>query len=383
MSTKPDLTQIEIFRPGTFHSMEGEDVVITNSDLQNIASRYDASFDAPIVIGHPENDMPAYGWVKGLTFDESKKRLVADVDITDEDFKRAVKAQKFKKISASFFAPDAPANPKPGHLYLRHVGFLGAAAPAVHGLKSVQFAGAKNRIITLNFSENKMSLLDRLKDFIANKIGPEQSNDIFNDDDFEKLIAEDEADKAQEALADVTAAPAVEEPKAEAIADNPNAEDEDEKKNEASFSSLRQREAALAKRENAVKAQALTLVHQGNLSFAEGLVKAGKILPKQREDIARVLDSVAQSPSNISFSDGRKKNAATALKDILRELPRTVSFGETVPPEEKKEAASFNAPDNFETDPERLELYEKAKAYQLSHPDVDFASAVQAVEGTL
>ena len=58
----------------------------------------------------------------------------------DAAFAETVAAGRFKKIFASFYSPDAPANPVPGVYYLRHVGFLGAQPPAVTGLRSPEFA---------------------------------------------------------------------------------------------------------------------------------------------------------------------------------------------------------------------------------------------------
>ncbi len=41
----------------------------------------------------------------------------------DPAFAEMVEAGRFKKISASFYAPSASGNPVPGTYYLRHVGF--------------------------------------------------------------------------------------------------------------------------------------------------------------------------------------------------------------------------------------------------------------------
>lgn len=66
--------------------------------------------------------------------------LNAEPHQVDPEFAEMVNAGRFKKISASFYTPDAPNNPVPGVYYLRHVGFLGAQPPAVKGLKQAEFA---------------------------------------------------------------------------------------------------------------------------------------------------------------------------------------------------------------------------------------------------
>jgi hypothetical protein len=60
----------------------------------------------------------------------------------EQNFEEAVRSGRFKKISASFYPPDHPNHPVPDarEPYLRHVGFLGAKAPAVKGLETPQLA---------------------------------------------------------------------------------------------------------------------------------------------------------------------------------------------------------------------------------------------------
>ncbi len=61
------LEQIEILRTGQHTASSGKQVEIRPDDLERIAAGYDPKFhEAPVVIGHPENNQPAYGWVKGL-----------------------------------------------------------------------------------------------------------------------------------------------------------------------------------------------------------------------------------------------------------------------------------------------------------------------------
>lgn len=131
--------RVEIMRPGRFTPSTGNEVEFREDTLRLIATSYDAAKSpAPVVVGHPKTNEPAFGWVKGLDFAEGT--LGAYIADLEPSFAEAVKAKRYQKVSASFFRPDAPANPRPGVFYLRHVGFLGAAAPAVPGLKPVSFA---------------------------------------------------------------------------------------------------------------------------------------------------------------------------------------------------------------------------------------------------
>ena len=130
---------LQIFRAGRHTAMSGAVLDFSDADLAATAAAYDpARSEAPIVVGHPKTDGPAYGWVRSLSFAEGG--LEAEPHQVDPAFAELVDAGRFKKISASFFTPDAPNNPVPGVYYLRHVGFLGAQPPAVKGLRSPEFA---------------------------------------------------------------------------------------------------------------------------------------------------------------------------------------------------------------------------------------------------
>ncbi|MFA5598912.1 MAG: hypothetical protein WDA26_15220 [Pusillimonas sp.] len=144
---------IEIFRPGKFKAMNGKEIEFSASMLQDIAANYNTSvYQAPLVIGHPKVEDPAYGWVKNLSFADGK--LKAEPESVVEEFAGIVSAGLYKNVSASFFAPDHPANPAPGKYYLKHVGFLGATPPAVSGLKAVSFASGDEQEICFEFSDN-------------------------------------------------------------------------------------------------------------------------------------------------------------------------------------------------------------------------------------
>jgi len=140
---------IEVFRAGTFKPMGGEAQTITEANLREIASAYDRdTAPAPVVIGHPETDTPAFGWVEHLYVEGGI--LKATLQDTVSEFADVVKEGRYKRVSISLFLPRSSANPKPGKFYLKHVGFLGATAPAVPGLKPVKFTGDAAGSLTLS-----------------------------------------------------------------------------------------------------------------------------------------------------------------------------------------------------------------------------------------
>ncbi|MCX8009877.1 MAG: GPO family capsid scaffolding protein, partial [Ignavibacteria bacterium] len=122
-----------IFRTGKHTDSAGNEREWNESDLDKIVEGYNPTkHEAPIVIGHPKTNSPAYGWIEKLkrvgdTLYASAKQLVPE-------FVEMVKKGLFKKRSISLY-PDGT---------LRHVGFLGATPPAVKGLPDVEFEDEQN-----------------------------------------------------------------------------------------------------------------------------------------------------------------------------------------------------------------------------------------------
>ncbi len=144
MATPPD---IAILRPGTYTDINGVVVSFGRPEMEQIVASYDAANPAPLVIGHPKTDDPAWGWVGGVRID-GDTLVVAPADV-EPAFAETVRAGRYRKISPSFYPPNNPANPTPGKWSLKHVGFLGAAAPAIKGLGTVAFADAADASITI------------------------------------------------------------------------------------------------------------------------------------------------------------------------------------------------------------------------------------------
>lgn len=64
-SSKP----IQIFKPGKRTAMSGVTLDFSDADLQATAAAYDpAKHEAPLVVGHPKHDDPAYGWAASLAY---------------------------------------------------------------------------------------------------------------------------------------------------------------------------------------------------------------------------------------------------------------------------------------------------------------------------
>jgi len=128
---------IEIFKAGRHTSDSGESLDFSSADIRDMADCYSPAMrEAPLTVGHPASNLPAYGWVKGLTATADGRLLMRPGQV-DANFAEMVKSGRFKKRSASFYPPNHPSNPRPGKWYLRHVGWLGAQQPAIAGLKDL------------------------------------------------------------------------------------------------------------------------------------------------------------------------------------------------------------------------------------------------------
>ena len=199
-------SSLHIFRAGTHHGANGSVIDYTEEDVEAIADLYDPDrHEAPLVIGHPADNQPAFGWVADLAADGADLR--AEPRQVEENFEEAVRQGRFKKISASFYPPDHPNHPVPSasEPYLRHVGFLGAKAPAVKGLETPQLADDED-LDTVTFDlahdmdddSDARTVLQRL----AEMLGVPMSDGSGPEDLQEREEAEENANRGASAQAE-------------------------------------------------------------------------------------------------------------------------------------------------------------------------------------
>jgi len=322
---KTKTAPIEIFKAGSHVAMSGAAFDFSESDLQATVAAYDpAKHEAPLVVGHPKTDDPAYGWTQSIALAEGK--LVATPRDVDPAFAELVNSRRFSKISASFYPPDSPANPVPGVYYLRHIGFLGAQPPAVKGLKTPSFADADADFITLEFSEIETNR--------------EESTAMTPEEIAAKQADLDRREAEIKAKADANA----------------------------------QKDAEFAERENRIKAaEAKTKTDEIN-QFVDGLVKEGKVLPKDQSNLVAFMS--AENPGDaIDFAeDGHvvKKTGAEWLRGFLSGLQKQVEFAEI-----DKRGTKTTAATDDQAIARRAREY-KARMDKVGE-NISFAEAVDAV----
>jgi hypothetical protein len=330
---------IEIFRAGRRTADSGEVYFITEADVAACAAAYDpALHEAPLTVGHPASNHPAYGWVKSLQVGAGGV-LTSSHKQVEPQFAELVADGRLKKRSASFYHPEDPQNPKPGAWYLRHVAYLGAQPPAVKGLKDIEFSedGASRAV---NFSEA----------IAPTNSTPSNQENTMTPEEMQAKI--DTANKATEA-----ANKAAEEAKA--------AKEAAEKKATDATTQL----ASFAE-------SAKTQRNAGHVSFAEGEVKAGRLLPKDKGAAVAVLNLLAESQP-VEFSEGDSTKKVTPvewLKGLIAAAKPVVSFGEHAPGAGNQPSAGSS---KGKTD---AEIDTDAKAYARQNK-VSYAEAVSAVIG--
>lgn len=311
--------RIKMLKPGKFTSMSGKVVKFTEADLQATAAAYNPEIlSAPFVIGHPKHDDPAYGWIGAVEFADGI--LNGTANQVDTAFAEMVNSGKFSRVSLALYEPDSPNNPVPGVYYPKHLGFLGAMAPAVKGLGTVSLSEGEVGVIELgDWSDRTIArLLRSLKNKLIEKFGTEDAEAALPEWDIESV--------QEEALRP--------EIKTEAALEPAFAETKTEEEAMAlTTEQLAAREVDLQKREETLKKKETAGVHSANVAFAEGLVAAGKLLPANREALVGCLDFAAgiKDGDVISLGEGdakKEKPVIEVLQDIFSSYPKIIEFGE-------------------------------------------------------
>lgn len=388
---------LQIFKPGRHTAMSGVALAFSESDLAASAAAYDpALFEAPLVVGHPKLDAPAYGWVKSVAFTDGA--LDAEPQQVDPAFAEMVSAGRFKKISAAFFSPTAPNNPAPGVYYLRHVGFLGAQAPAVKGLRTPEFAESEEGIVV--FSEwddvTNASLWRSMRDWVIGKFGQDEADKVipgYQVQALEQAAQQEVAEAAAESAAESATPPIPVFAESTVLPTAPQGDTgllghkemstvspEEKAALEAENAQLKTK---LADAEAATKAMQAKQLHEQNAAFADGLIGEGKLLPASLAVIVATMDLFAtESPS---FADGdAQKPLLEGFKGFLASLPKQIEFGEAATTEraasgKSADTVEFAAPAGHAVDGERMALHRRAVAYQAEHAGMDYTAAVKAV----
>lgn len=344
------MKRFEIFRPGKHIASSGAAISFSEDDLKNAVAAYDPKIhEAPITVGHPKDNLPAYGWIGKLEFSEGG--IHADPAQVDPTFEEMVQAGRFKKRSASWYTPTAPTNPVPGKYYLKHVAFLGAAAPAVKGLKEVAFSSNEEGVIEFEEDDSDEGLFRKFLNWFQGTPEFREAHKPANNED--SAMTPEQIAEMNDLKAKVTTL---------------TTENTDLKGKVANFT---EREADVNKRDAELKkATVATMVGT--------LVAAGKVLPAEKDEAIEYAMTLDDGAATIDFKEATGPVKVSQREYYLRKLavgPKKVEFKEVSKGEEVK--ITLTSDEDIRLASEKAQEYvaEQAKKGKV----VSFTEAMHAV----
>lgn len=375
MKPKP----FRIFRAGTHTDSAGQATTFTRAELEATVKAYnEGDWRAPMVVGHPKGQAPAYGWVGKMRIDEHDEIWVDDVEKLNPDFAELMQQGAYRNRSASWYAPDHPNNPTPGVWQLRHLGVLGAQPPALKGLGDVEFHDGAG--VTVDFADyttsSIASMLRSLREFLISKFSVEEADKALPN-----FLISDVEEAGRQRVAETI----------------PNySEPEETTMTPEEIAALQAQAAKATQLENDLAAAntARLAAEQQVTQFSEGqkaaqkavalveaksalqpLVTAGKLLPAQLEQAANFMVSLDDATKSYEFGESTGDKALTArgfFKAILEHAPKQVEYEEMT--------GNAELPQNMKPE----ELATKAREYQdnLASKGVTI-TASQAVDAVL
>lgn len=392
--------RIHIFKPGRHTTMAGEAIEFSQADIEATARAYDPKASrAPLVIGHPKTDDPAQGWVTGLQADETG--LYALADQVDPAFAEAVRAGRYGAVSARFYRPTDPNNPKPGVWYPRHVGFLGAMPPAVKGLTAPEFAEGdgvcfeEGVAFTGWEAAQSASLWRSLRDWLIGQFGQDTADRVVPSYKVSDLESEAQRRMAtasapmpafSEAAAEPAPAAAPAEPPAAAPAAAPNVTPQETTVTPEEAQELRDklqaREDELAALRAADAKRATDAVRAEHVAFAEQLATDARIPAAQVPLVAWVGAELQLRAADVEFGEGaEQKPLHQAFRDFLATLPKLTGTGEQATRDRVTENVNGSVVVEFaegEVDPDRAQLDRRIREHAAAHK-VSYAVAAREV----
>jgi len=308
-----------IFSAGTHKAADGQEYTYTESDLETIATKYNSqdAHEAPLVIGHPKNDAPAMGWIEGLR--RVKDVLQAKYRQVDADFKTAVNAGRFKKVSVALY-PD---------LMLRHVGLFGAGIPAIKGLGNHQFAeGLEYNEYETEFAEIGIEIKDNNTE---NENFNNQGKKNMTSDEAKTLLTWAEGENfTPEQISALTgqlkkmvdeAAKPADKPADTPPVDSPPKSEFSET---AEYKTMRAEKAASDKR--ILELEKKQQDAEFNEAYGE-LIQKGKCIPAQKGMYKLLYDNL-DTTKQVEFSEGESTTAKDLVFKLIEEMPNLVEFSE-------------------------------------------------------
>jgi len=382
----------DLFKEGTHTDTAGRQHTVTAKDIRTIERKFnEAADDAPIVVGHPKDNAPAFGWLKRTrsVVANNITKLQGLADKVVPEFAEAVNRGMYKKVSVSL-RPDWT---------IRHVGFLGAVPPAVKGLEPVLSFAADPDAMEFEFAEGELDFsqgwwvndkirqlghfLQRLRDYFVETLGLEKADDILGQYTIDSIKEAPPPDKEAAEAAPGGFSEAHETPvrgkednkmSKDVKADTPAAAQPGEFAERVT--ALESENATLKKENEALKRGRLETAAR---EFVEKAAAAGRIPGKFVRGLVEILTDLQQAGAELNFSETEKKPSAQLLMEFLESAPVRVPTRENGAPggEAQAEIADFAEVENVDQD--RMELHKKARVLEQKEK-IPYADAVRRLQ---
>lgn len=367
---------IQIFASGQWTDSSGVTREFTEDHLEEMATGYDpAVHEAPLLRNH-NTSAGNFGLFKSIF--RAGKRLFGVPHKVDPGFAEEVNSGRWPKISSGLYAPDDPANPRPGKWSLREVSVV--QIPGVKGMLAPQFSEGQSTpdYPCISFSEGILTP--------SGFIQFEEQQEVTIENNAPAATAVSGTPPEAPAVAPVaTPAPATPAPLIPATATPQEsaavAYGEVERARERmaaqiAYAENKAREvearmAAIEVREKQVAfAEARNRRASVDREFVHARVSEGRLTgPEQVERAFAILNSA--NPELIAFGEGPEaKSQYAVIKEFLKDLPATVSYKEFAPAAAAVTGADMKKnPMAIKAAAEALMAKAKANGQMLSYQD--------------
>jgi hypothetical protein len=300
---------VESFKPGTHIDFSGTKRTFSAEDISTIAAgvkkQVAAGYEPPLVKGHPQTDSPRKASVIDAKVGD-KNVLMLQVDKIEPKFSEEVKNGEYPYVSVALYGDYSKG--------IRHLGALGGVAPAVKGLKQMEFSESEGEIICFaapfgcgaQYAIRTIGRLFRkMREQLIEAKSIEEADNVYSEWDI-KMLEDFESPTEQSDLGESNFAEGSLEEQGKQKSETSES-DETKKENEALKAEV---EALKAEKGKAEAEKAKAEAEAKKNAFAEkcnALVQAGKLKDSQKSDLIKTFELIGGG--SLSFAEGESPEA--------------------------------------------------------------------------
>lgn len=375
---------VPIFASGKQTSSERITNTFTDADLDEMVSTFNPDEPPPIVIGHPEESAPAYGW--GAEFRRVGDQLQAKFKLIADNFRESFDKGEYRNRSISLIkGPDG--------YRVEHIGFLGAALPAVSGLGTFTASSdVKRQVYTSDidsftprvvgrvFRAIREFIIDRFDretaDQVVSQFDVEQISDHANNQTRRRIESDTESNNAlnNQFKKGKQAMPITQEESDKLIADA-RADEQLKFNKKLKLENNKRRRLEFSQ-------QLQPLVDSGALAISdmERAIEVMLLLPEGQTTFSRTVKD--GEPEEVEFSSVDWVMSFAQRTKAPKSWLSAQAGDDTDPDDDKAKRSSFSVDKGESISPERAKFHAKVQAYMRENKGVDYATAAIEVEQT-